>query len=50
MLEMGKFIPQILRHFEIEWASEKPEWTVHAAWFWVQSGMIAQFKWRGKLF
>ncbi len=45
---MGKFIPQILRHFELEWASPDPEWKTEAAWFWKQPGVIVKFKWRGK--
>ncbi|EXJ66931.1 uncharacterized protein A1O5_10126 [Cladophialophora psammophila CBS 110553] len=48
ILEMGKFIPQILRHFHIEWASSEPEWKTEAVWFWKQSGVIVRFKWRGK--
>lgn len=47
ILEMGKFIPQILRHFDVVWASAEDEWKLHAAWFWVQSGVIATLKWRG---
>jgi cytochrome P450 len=48
ILEMGKFVPQILRHFELEWASERPDWETEAVWFWKQSGVIVRFKWRGK--
>ncbi|KIW85276.1 hypothetical protein Z517_00666 [Fonsecaea pedrosoi CBS 271.37] len=48
ILEMGKFIPQILRHFDMEWASSEPTWKTEAAWFWKQSGVIVRFKWRGK--
>ena len=25
-MEMGKFVPQVFRHFDIEWTSPKPEW------------------------
>lgn len=46
MLEMGKFIPQIFRYFDIEWASQDAEWQLDAAWFWKQSGVIVKFKWR----
>lgn len=42
-MEMGKFVPQVFRHFDIEWASPKPEWTTHAAWFWKQSEIIVKF-------
>ncbi len=48
ILEMGKFIPQILRHFDLKWASSQPEWKTEAVWFWKQSGVIVTFKWRGK--
>lgn len=48
ILEMGKFLPQILRDVDVEWASPEPEWKLHAAWFWVQSGMVAKFTWRQK--
>jgi hypothetical protein len=37
IMEMGKFIPQILRHFDVEWASSQPEWKTHTAWFSKQS-------------
>lgn len=42
-MEMGKFVPQVFRHFDIEWASSKPEWETHAAWFWKQSEIIVKF-------
>ncbi|KAJ9606533.1 Cytochrome p-450 [Cladophialophora chaetospira] len=48
ILEMGKFVPQILRHFDLEWASALLEWKTEAVWFWKQSGIIVRFKWRGK--
>lgn len=48
IMEMGKFVPQILRHFDLEWASAKPHWDIHAAWFWKQSNMIVKFKCRQK--
>jgi len=47
-MEMGKFVPQILRKFDIEWASSKPEWELNAAWFWKQSDIIVKFAWRQK--
>ncbi|KAF4498449.1 hypothetical protein FAGAP_5354 [Fusarium agapanthi] len=31
LMEMGKLIPQLFRHFDIEWASEHSEWHTHAA-------------------
>jgi predicted CoA-binding protein len=45
---MGKFIPQVFRHFDVVWAAGDTEWKLHAAWFWVQSGVIAKFKSRAK--
>lgn len=47
LLEMGKFLPQIMRHFDVEWASNEDEWKTQAAWLWIQSGLIVRFKWRG---
>ncbi|KAJ9610999.1 hypothetical protein H2204_015284 [Knufia peltigerae] len=46
LMEMGKFIPVLLRNFELEWASEKPEWTTYCAWFWKQSDMLVRLKLR----
>jgi hypothetical protein len=43
-MEMGKFIPQVFRHFDIEWTSPADEWTTHAAWFWKQSDMHVHFR------
>lgn len=43
IMEMGKFVPQVLRNFDIKWASDKPEWETHAAWFWKQSKIIVKF-------
>ncbi|KAI1502343.1 cytochrome P450 [Biscogniauxia marginata] len=44
IMEMGKFIPQVLRNFDIEWASPYPDWKLYTAWFWKQSGIIVKFK------
>ncbi|KAL2835369.1 cytochrome P450 [Aspergillus pseudoustus] len=44
IMEMGKFVPQILRHFRISWASPVPEWQTDAAWFWKQSGLIVRLE------
>ncbi|KAF5636266.1 pisatin demethylase cytochrome P450 [Fusarium tjaetaba] len=44
LMEMGKLIPQLFRHFDIEWASEQSEWHTHAAWFWKQSGLFVKLK------
>jgi cytochrome P450 len=44
IIEMGKFIPQILQTFDIEWASENEAWKTNAAWFWKQTDMDVRFK------
>lgn len=44
IMEMGKFVPQMFRHFNITWASQRPEWETHAAWFWKQSGLILRLE------
>ncbi|QGI65311.1 hypothetical protein CEK26_009260 [Fusarium fujikuroi] len=44
LMEMGKLIPQLFRHFDIEWASEQSEWHLHAAWFWKQSELFVRLK------
>ncbi|PVH73614.1 cytochrome P450 [Cadophora sp. DSE1049] len=48
-MEMGKFVPQILRQFDLFWASEKPDWTVKTYWFAKQSDMYVRFQSRNKL-
>lgn len=47
-MEMGKFVPQILRQFDLHWASEKPDWTVNTYWFAKQSDFIVRFESRNK--
>lgn len=32
-MEIGKFIPQTLRRYKLEWASDEPEWKVQNYWF-----------------
>ncbi|KAL2859238.1 cytochrome P450 [Aspergillus pseudodeflectus] len=44
IMEMGKFVPQLLRHFKVSWASPLPEWQTHASWFWKQSGLIVRLE------
>ena len=44
IMEMGKFIPQVLQTFDIEWASEHEAWKTKAAWFWKQTDMHVRFK------
>jgi hypothetical protein len=41
-MEICKFVPHVLRHFEFEWASDQAEWEAKAQWFWRQTGMIAR--------
>jgi hypothetical protein len=43
-MELGKLIPQLLREFEIEWASEEPTWKVSTYFFAKQEGMIVRLK------
>ena len=40
MLEMTKFVPQLLRQFDLEWASPEDEWSISGYWFAKQSGVI----------
>ncbi|KAE9376326.1 cytochrome P450 [Stipitochalara longipes BDJ] len=46
LMEMGKFVPQILRQFDLFWASDKPEWTVNTYWFARQSDFVVRFQTR----
>ncbi|KAL5322250.1 hypothetical protein ACEPPN_010222 [Leptodophora sp. 'Broadleaf-Isolate-01'] len=48
IMEMGKFVPQILRQFDLFWASEKPDWTVRTYWFAKQSDLFVRFQSRSK--
>jgi len=48
-MEMGKFVPQLLRHFDLFWASDKADWTVKTYWFAKQSDMYVRFRSRDKL-
>lgn len=45
-MEMGKFVPQILRHFDIEWAGENADWETHCNFFHKQTNMPVRFKGR----
>lgn len=47
-MEMGKLVPQIIRHFEIEWASDEREWRVETLWFAKQHGLKYKLKSRTK--
>jgi hypothetical protein len=48
LMEMGKFVPQILRQFHLYWVSEKAAWTVNTYWFARQSDLIVRFQTRKK--
>lgn len=48
-MEVGKFVPQILRAFDLEWASSKPEWQVKTYWFAKQTGLLVRFKSRPQI-
>ncbi|KAM0429808.1 hypothetical protein ACHAPT_006414 [Fusarium lateritium] len=38
-MEMGKFVPQLMRYFNFEWASEKHDWEVKTYFFAKQHGL-----------
>ena len=44
LMEMGKLVPQVLRQFDLEWASNKAEWDVRTFWFAKQNGLLVRFK------
>ena len=44
MLEMSKFVPQLLRHFEMEWASEEAEWKFNGMFLSKQHGVIVRMR------
>jgi hypothetical protein len=46
-MEMGKIVPQLLREFDVEWASAEPDWTVRTYFFSMQEGLIVRLKSRG---
>ncbi|KAL2059856.1 hypothetical protein VTL71DRAFT_10011 [Oculimacula yallundae] len=41
LLEMSKFVPQLLREFKLEWAADE-DWTIQSTWFAKQSGFMAR--------
>jgi hypothetical protein len=43
-MEIGKLVPQILREFDVEWASDKPEWETRCYWQHKQWGLIVKLK------
>ncbi|KAJ5365242.1 cytochrome P450 [Penicillium concentricum] len=48
IMEMGKFVPKIIRHFELEWASDMAEWHVETFWFAKQHGLKCRLRSRAK--
>ena len=44
MLELTKLVPQVLRHFELEWAAPEPEWKVSGFAFAKQSEVIMRMR------
>lgn len=48
LLEITKFVPEVLRRFQLEWASPKDTWTLTAGWFWKQRDVNLVFKSRDK--
>ncbi|TVY15514.1 Pisatin demethylase [Lachnellula arida] len=40
ILEITKFVPQLLRLFTLEWASPEEEWSICGVWFAKQSGVM----------
>ena len=47
LLEMSKFVPQILREFEINWAGSE-EWSVNSSWFAKQTGVFVSLEDRNR--
>ncbi|TVY44107.1 Pisatin demethylase [Lachnellula subtilissima] len=48
MMEMGKLVPQVLRNFDIEWASKDAKWQVKTFWLAKQTGVHMRFQTRNK--
>ncbi|CAG9990779.1 unnamed protein product [Clonostachys byssicola] len=48
IMEMGKLVPQILRQFDLEWASDEPGWKVETFWFAKQTGLLVRFRERSQ--
>jgi hypothetical protein len=50
---MGKIVPQLLREFDVEWASAESDWTVRTYFFSMQEGLDrltkATRKWRNSV-
>jgi hypothetical protein len=48
MVEMGKMVPQVLRNFEITWASLEENWRIKTFWFAKQTGFLVRLHLRTK--
>jgi len=48
LMEMAKIIPQIVRHFDIELANPKREWTLNNQWFCKQTDIFVNVSRRNK--
>jgi hypothetical protein len=46
-MEMGKFVPQFLREFELTWDGDA-EWKVESSWFAKQTKVLVRYKNRDK--
>ncbi|KUJ21456.1 putative cytochrome P450 pisatin demethylase [Mollisia scopiformis] len=44
LMEMGKFVPQFLREFEISWDGDEDGWKVDNTWFAKQSGVFVRYR------
>ncbi|KAL3958241.1 hypothetical protein ACCO45_006403 [Purpureocillium lilacinum] len=44
IMEMGKLVPQVLRNFDLEWASPRETWKVETFWFARQEGLVYRLK------
>ncbi|KAL6253147.1 Cytochrome p-450 [Rhinocladiella similis] len=44
LLEISKFVPEVLRCFDLEWASPFDTWTLTAGWFWKQNHIDLIFR------
>ncbi len=48
LMEMAKIIPQIVRHYDVELAYPKKDWTVFNMWFCKQTDFIVTVSKRTK--
>lgn len=48
IMEMSKFVPQMLRKFDLELAEPEKEWTITTRWFSKQTGLNVIFHPRGQ--